>query len=88
MIKGKTKSGFEFEIDETIADDMEFMEGLADAMDDAIKFPKVIAQLLGDEQKARLYNHVKGDGKRVSVQKTVEEFTEIMTIAGEELKNS
>lgn len=88
MVKGTTGSGFKFEIDETIADDMEFMEAMADAMDDAIKFPKVIEQLLGTEQKKRLYDHVRGDGKRVSIEKTIEEFTEIMNLAGEELKNS
>ena len=88
MVKGTTKSGFKFEIHETLADDMEFIEALSAAMDDAIKFPNVIEQLLGTEQKKRLYDHVRGDGKRVSVEKTVAEFTEIMTIAGEELKNS
>lgn len=88
MVRGTTGSGFEFEIDETIADDMEFMESLADAMDDSIKFPKVIESLLGKDQKKRLYDHVRGDGKRVSIEKTVVEFTEIMNLAGEGLKNS
>ena len=88
MVRGKTTSGFEFEIDESIADDMEFMEALADAMDDAIRFPKVIEQLLGTEQKKKLYDHVKGGGKRVSIEKTIAEFTEIMNLAGEGLKNS
>ena len=88
MVKGTTTSGFKFEIDETVADDMEFMEALADAMDDAVKFPKVIERLLGAEQKKSLYDHIRGNGKRVSIEKTIEEFTEIMNLAGEELKNS
>jgi len=88
MVKGKTGSGFEFEIDEMIADDMEFMEFLADAMDDAVKFPKVMEQLLGKEQKKRLYDHIRGESGRVSIEKSITEFTEIMTLAGEELKNS
>ncbi len=88
MVRGKTESGFEFEIDESIADDMEFMESLADAMDDSIRFPKVLEQLLGTDQKKRLYDHIRGDGKRVSIEKTIAEFTEIMNLAGENLKNS
>ena len=88
MIKGETKSGFKFEIDETIADDMEFLEALAEAQDDVTRFPKVIEALLGKDQKKALYEHVKGNGKRVSIEKTVEEFTDIMNTAGEQTKNS
>lgn len=88
MVTGKTTTGFEFEIDETIADDMEFVEALSEAMDDAIRFPKVITRLLGEEQKKRLYDHIRRDDGRVSVEKTVEEFTEIMNLAGENSKNS
>lgn len=88
MVSGKTASGFEFKIDEGIADDMEFMELLADAMEDAVRFPKVIEQLLGKDQKKLLYDHIRGDNGRVSIEKAIEEFTEIMNLAGEGLKNS
>lgn len=88
MVKGKTESGFEFEIDETVADDMEFMEMLGEAMEDVFKFPKVIKQLLGEEQKKRLYDHLRSENGRVPIEKTSEAFTEIMNLAGESLKNS
>lgn len=88
MIKGKTKSGFSFEIDEAIADDMEFLEDLAEAQDDVTRFPKVMEALLGKEQKKALYDHIRGDGKRVSIEKTIEEFTDIMNEAGAKTKNS
>lgn len=87
MVTGKTASGFEFEVDETIADDMEFIEALADAEDDALKFPRVIEWLLGKEQKKRFYDHVRGEAKRVPIEKTTLEFAEIMRVSGEQLKN-
>ncbi len=88
MLRGKTKSGFEFELDESIADDMEFLEALAEAQDDAVRFPALIERLLGKEQKKAFYAHIRGDGKRVPIQATIDEFTEIMTVAGEQTKNS
>lgn len=88
MRKGKTESGFKFVIDETDLDDMEFIELLADAQEDALKFPKVVERLLGKEQKAKLYDHVRTESGRVPVGAISNAVTEIMVAAGEDTKNS
>lgn len=88
MLKGKTKSGFEFEIDETRLDDMEFVEALADVEENFLKFPKVCNILLGEEQKKRLYDHLRTEDGKVPVQLMSETITEIMTLAGNSTKNS
>lgn len=88
MLKGKTKSGFKFQIDETIADDIELLEDIARADKDVSVFPSVLEKILGEKQKAALYDHLRGENGRVSTRAAVDEFTEIMNIAGEQTKNS
>lgn len=88
MLKGETKSGFKFQIDEAIADDLELLEDIARADKDVSVFPSVLEKILGAEQKKALYDHLRDENGRVSTKAAVEEFTEIMNIAGEETKNS
>lgn len=88
MVKGKTESGFEFEIEEAQLDDMEFMEALSDVQDDPLAFPKVCRMLLGEEQKKKLYDHLRDENGKVPIAAVNEAITEIMTISGEKLKNS
>lgn len=88
MLKGETKSGFKFQIDEAIADDLELLEDIARADKDVSVFPSVLEKILGAEQKKTLYDHLRDGNGRVSTKAAVEEFTEIMNIAGEETKNS
>ena len=88
MLTGKTKSGFEFEIDETVADDMELLEDIAEADKDTTHFPGVLTKILGEDQKKRLYDHLRNENGRVPIEATLSEFTEIMNLAGEKTKNS
>ena len=88
MLKGETKSGFKFKIDEAVVDDLELLEDIAKADKDVSVFPSVLEKILGKDQKAKLYEHLRGKNGRVSIQSAVDEFTEIMNIAGEETKNS
>lgn len=60
MVKGATKSGFEFEID-TEAVDMELLDMIGDMDDNPALLGKVLGKLLGKEQKARLYDHVRDE---------------------------
>ena len=85
MFKGKTKSGFEFEIDEKIKDDYRFFETLCQAEENPILATKVINMLLGEEEKERLLKHVEKDGF-VSQADVLEEVTEIIRSAGD-IKN-
>lgn len=88
MIRGKLKSGFQYEIDEKSLDNMEFIEALADAEgDDPLAFIKVINILLGKEQKLALYNILRNKDGRVPIEATAQAVAEIMESAGEEVKN-
>ena len=55
MIEGRTKSGFEYSIEEDNID-QELLDALAEADDgNPLKISKVIRLMLGDEQRKRLY---------------------------------
>lgn len=88
MVTGKTESGFEFEIDEEQLDDMEFIELMAAAQENWLKFPAMLEKMLGKEQKARLYDHIKNDKGRVKPEELDKIVTEIFELAGKKLKNS
>ena len=52
MIKGKTSGGFEFEIDGGVLEDMEFVDALAETVNDnPLAFSNVCAILFGKEQR-------------------------------------
>lgn len=78
MLKGKTSSGFEFELEDEVLDDYELLENLrkVDEGDNGCLI-KVVDQLLGEEQKKRLKEHVRTEKGRVSAKKLLEEVSEI-----------
>lgn len=78
MIRGKTRSGFEFEVAEDIANDMELFEGLCDLdAGDARALVPVCRIVLGDQKKA-LYEHLRAIHGRVPVDKASEEVSDIL----------
>lgn len=86
-IKGKTQSGFEFEIDSVTLDDMEFVDALADTMNDnPLAFSAVCAKLFGAEQKKKLYDHLRTDG-RVPLEAISNEIADVFKALGETGKN-
>lgn len=90
MAEGKTKSGFEYLIDDDVKDDMELLECFI-ALDggDMTNLPKCIVSLLGADQKEKLYDHCRNkDTGRVSAKQVMEELSEILNGAKEEVKNS
>lgn len=85
--KGVTSSGFEFEIDDAVINDMELIDAIADSMDDnPLAFSKVCAKLLGSEQRKKLYDHVRENG-RVPLEKISTEITDIFNSFGDNGKN-
>lgn len=83
MIKGKTESGFEFEVEEEVTDDYEFLELLCKVDNGEVNLiPKVADELLGIEQKKALMDHLRENG-RVSAKKMGEAIGEIMTSFGQ-----
>lgn len=87
MKRGTLKNGFDFSFDETVADDMRFVDLLVEADDESGSMvrklravERMVDMLLGKEQRERLYEHIAGqnDG-RVPVSAFQECFQEIMT---------
>ena len=85
MIKGTTESGFAFEVDEEVKDDMELLEAII-AIDkgDLNYLPEVIDRLLGSDEKARLYDHCRSEKGRVSAKTVFDEIKSIFEGIGEE----
>lgn len=86
MITGKTKSGFEFSIDEAKLDNMEFIDALAEADENGLAFSKVVRLMFDAEQRKALYDHLRTEDGRVPVEAMVNEVTDIMQTSAE-LKN-
>ena len=91
MVKGTTKTGFQFSITEDARDDMEVLENLAlisEGRIDAV--PKTLVALLGEKQKDKLYDHCRTKTGRVSAKKVMSELQSIFEEAGKastEIKN-
>ncbi len=76
-MKGITKSGFVFDINEDCLDDYETLEVLIQANNgDKVALFTAVERLLGAEQKERLKDHLRENGK-VRATKMVEEIQEI-----------
>lgn len=88
MIKGTTSSGFEFTISEDIKNDYELVENLGELEDNPLILGKIVNQILGKEQTAKLKNHIRNEGGIVPTDKMTKEIIEIFRNAGEETKNS
>lgn len=86
MIKGTTKSGFEFEIDEEMLNDYRFFKELARVDDDPLRFPFLLEKMLSEEQEERLMKHLEDDKGRVDPEKVMEEIKDIFQTTNE-LKN-
>lgn len=88
MIKGKTSSDFEYEISKDVVNDYELLENLAELEDNPLILAKVLKQILGNEQTARLKDHVRNEKGIVPTDKMSQEIIEIFQNSGEETKNS
>lgn len=88
MQKVITKSGFECLVDKKQMDDMELVDKIAEAdAGNPLAVSAVIEKVLGKDQKAKLYNHLRNEDGRVPIEKVGEEIVEIITSLGNEGKN-
>ena len=91
MIEGKTKSGFEYKIEDTAFNDMRVIDLLIDmdnkdAGDAIIIMSKVSRLLLGEQQKNELYKAIANEDGSVGMDKFMDEMADILT-SKPELKN-
>lgn len=88
MLKGKTPSGFVFLISDSRLNNMEMLDALA-ALDrgDGTQLSNVLHLLLTQEQKAKLYDHVRLEDGTVPIDKITDEIKAIFE-ANQQAKNS
>lgn len=86
-IKGKTSSGFEYEIPEENLDNYELLEALGEAQENPLLFSKSVNLLLGKEQTEELKDHLRTDTGVVPAQMMTNEIMEIFRNE-KETKNS
>ena len=87
----KTESGFECEVDADANNDQELLEALIELDNNPLYYIKTIKLLLGEQEKQRLYDHLRNENGRVPATKVMETIGEIIKLLGEknkELKNS
>nr|DAE94490.1 MAG TPA: hypothetical protein [Bacteriophage sp.] len=76
MITGKTKSGFEYSVDESVTDNWEWFEEMAEStIYGEIRATKM---LLSDEEYKRLKEHCRNEKGIVSAKKMDAETSEIL----------
>lgn len=88
-MQGTTKSGFKFEVNEEAVKSMEFIDLVNDLNESPMVLGKVITFMLGEDQKEKLYKHVRGDKKFTPVEGVNKEVEEIFDLINEapETKN-
>lgn len=77
MIKGTTKSGFKFEVQDETLNDYELFEMISVVDGNPLILPRLVARLLGEEQKNNLINHVRGENGIAPLDKVGDEVKEI-----------
>ncbi|WP_281523175.1 hypothetical protein [Mogibacterium timidum] len=85
-VSGETESGFVFNIEIEKLDNMELIDALAELDDDPLKISLVITLLFGQEEKKRLYDHVRTEDGIVPGKVIEKELSEIFRVS-QELKN-
>lgn len=87
MLKGTTKTGFKFELDEENLNDYELFKLIAGLEENQWLLPKLVTKLLGEEQEKRLLDHVRTPDGKVPMNVIDKEITDIFSLS-KELKNS
>jgi hypothetical protein len=82
MLKGKTKTGFQYEFDEKILKNYELVELLAEVDDDPLVLPKIFKMLLGNRVE-ELKDHVRDSDGVVDIEKMLIEFQDIFSTQAE-----
>ncbi|MDD5883062.1 MAG: hypothetical protein PUD70_03140 [Firmicutes bacterium] len=88
-MKGTTRTGFAFEVDENAFNDMEVVDVLSsEEMDATYKMSFLVNRMLGAKQKKALYDHLRDASGRVPVDAVEREMEDIFAAFGQQGKNS
>lgn len=87
MIKGKTSSGFDYEIPKENLNNYELVEVLGEMEENPLLISKTVNLLLGKEQAGSLKDHLRTENGTVPTDKMSEEIMEIFE-SQKDTKNS
>lgn len=87
MIRGKLESGFEYEVTEEVRDNMELLDAIVEADENPLAVSKVVKLLLGEDQRRKLYDHLRTENGNVPIQAVCNAVAEIFRGAGQAVKN-
>lgn len=87
MLKGKTKSGFAYEISDEDLNNYELFEVISQVDENPLKLPKMIQMLLGEDQKQKLIEHLRNEKGVVTIDSIRDEIMEILQ-GNKKTKNS
>lgn len=90
LIRGVTPNGFNFCLNKRKINDMAFIEALSKVEndDDPANIVALFDQILGEEQKWRLYEFCKEPDDIIPIEKCANEFGAILQTAGDDVKKS
>lgn len=77
VITGKTKTGFEYEIDKKILNDYELLEEIDNIGKNPLIIIKLLKRLLKEEQLEKLKEHIRNEEGIVQIDKMEKELTDI-----------
>ena len=78
MLTGTTSSGFRWQIEEEALDDMELLDALVEWENGSGEASSTVClHLLGKQQRAALYDHLRGENGRVKLTEAVNAINEI-----------
>ena len=87
MIKGKTSSGFEYQLSKARLENYELIESLNEVEENPLALPKTVNLLLGKEQSDKMKEHLRDEEGLISTEKLSSEIMEIFQNQ-KETKNS
>lgn len=77
MLKGKTETGFSYEVSDESLNDYELVEILAEVDTNPLLLPKLVDKLLGKEQKKKLLDHLRTEDGKVPIDAISAEIMDI-----------
>lgn len=87
MIRGKLKSGFEYEVAKEVLNNMELLDAIVDADENPLAVSKIVKLLLGEDQRRKLYDHLRTDKGNVPIMAVSDAVAEIFRESGQAVKN-
>jgi hypothetical protein len=79
VVKGKTKTGFEFELGTELIDDYEVLEMYEDIKETGLGVRKLLTRLIGEDGYNRLKEHCRKKDGTISAKRIGHEMNDIMS---------